>query len=217
MLKIYHLEPSRSERIVWLAEEMGLSYQLIKLERDPKTHRAPEKLKEINPLGRAPAIEDGEVKLAESGAIVSWMLEKYGAKTAEGSPLRPSPRDPEFPAYLHWLFAGESTLTTTPVMDILTQMAGARSALLEDMLKKDYALVLNLLEEILAKQDYVAGSFFTAADIMVAFPLRMMAVKEVFEGVELFPELSDYPAIMRYLKRLHERPAFKRALAKIQG
>ncbi|QCE32304.1 glutathione S-transferase [Acetobacteraceae bacterium] len=216
MLTIYHLEHSRSERIVWLAEEMGLDYRLVSFKRDPQTHRAPDKLKALTPLGRVPFIEDGDVKLSESGAIVTWILEKYGAKTSDGASLRPDVKAPEFPAYTHWMFAAESTLMTAPITDLLTQMTQARSPALEGLLKNEYHLILGLLEDILSKQDYIAGNNFSAADIMIAFPLRFMGLRDVFPGIRLLPNLEDYPAIKTYLGRVLSRPAWQKTLEKIR-
>ncbi|MDY0013973.1 MAG: glutathione S-transferase [Rhodocyclaceae bacterium] len=206
MLVIHHLNRSRSERIVWLAEELGLPYRIVHHKREVPSKRAPASLKAINPLGKAPAIEDGEVKLAESGAIVEYLLEKYG----QGR-LQPAVGDPARPRYLHWMHAAESTLMVAPLTDLLTLAMNNRSAPLEAFLRHDYQTLLGHLEEVLGKQDYVAGDAFTAADIMVSFPLSMIEV-ELFPGVKLQASLDDFPAVRAYLRRLRARPAWQRAV-----
>lgn len=209
MLTIHHLNRSRSERIVWLAEELGLDYRIVRHLRDPLSKRSPPALWAINPLGKAPAIEDGELRLAESGAIVDYLLQRYGAGR-----LRPAADDAAFAQYLHWLHAAESTLMVAPLTDLLTLMTGARSQALVAFLDGEYATLLCCLQRILSVHDFVAGGEFTAADIMVAHPLGMIS-EEVFPGLRLIASLDDYPAVGAYLQRLRARPAWQRTLAQI--
>lgn len=211
MLTIHHLDHSRSERIVWLAEELALPYQLVCHDRDALTHRAPPSLHAVNPLGKAPFIEDDGVKLGESGAIVEYLLEKYGAGR-----LRPASNDPAWPSYLYWMHGAESTLMVAPLTDLLTTATGATSDAMTAFLLGDYATVLGHLNAVLSRQDYVAGKAFTAADIMVAYTLSMIGV-ELFPGSGLIPKtsLAGYPAVSAYLQRMHAREAWQRTRQRI--
>lgn len=208
MLIIHHLNRSRSERIVWLAEELGLPYRIVRHQRDTTTLRAPASLKAVSPLGKSPAIEDGAVTLAESGAIVDYLLEKYG----QGR-LRPAVHEPAWPQYLHWMHAAEATLMLPLMTDLLTRGIKPRDSV-EGFVRKEYATVLGHLNTLLEQQDYVAGNDFTAADIMVAFPLSMINT-ELFpgRGLPLMATLDDYPAIRAYLQGLQARPGWQRAVA----
>lgn len=211
MITIHHLNRSRSERIVWLAEELGLRYTLVRHQRDAVTLRAPETLWAINPLGKSPVIEDDGVIVAESGAIVEYVLEKYG-----NGRLRPAPDDPQWPIYLHWMHAAESTLMLAPMVDFLTKMTGARSDLLTGFVGGEYATVMGYLDTQVAAHEFIIGNSFTGADIMVAFTLRMMDM-ELFpgSGLALQVALKDYPAAKAYLDRLFARPAWQRTMAAI--
>lgn len=211
MITIHHLNRSRSERIVWLAEELGLPYRLVRHQRDPLTMRAPQSLWAINPVGKAPCVEDGEVKLWESGAIVEYIIEKYG----DGR-LRPAVSDPSWPNYLRWMHGAESTLMLAPMVDFLTKMTGAGSDLLTGFVGGEYATVMGQLNSEVEAHPFIAGDSFTGADIMVAFTLRMMDM-ELFpgSGLALQIALKDFPAAKAYLDRLFARPAWQRTLAAI--
>ena len=203
MLTIHHLGRSQSERILWLCEELGLDYKLVHYTRDAKTRLSPPELKALHPLGSAPLIEDDGVWLAESGAIVEYILGKYGrGRLAFG------PEAPEYATYLYWLHFSNGTLQPVMGRNMIVSllklppdhpMAGA----MQDRL----ARALRLLDARLAEAPYLAGEAFTAADVMTVFSLTTMRL--------FYPaDLSPYPAILAYLQRIGERPAYKRAMEK---
>ncbi|WP_394840762.1 glutathione S-transferase family protein [Pendulispora brunnea] len=203
MLKIHHLGHSQSERIVWLCEELGIPYELQKYTRDPVTRLSPPELKALHPLGAAPLIEVDGMLLAESAAIVDFILARYGRGR-----LRHGPEHPDFAAYLYWFHFANGNLQ--PVM--LRSMTVGRCGLAPDHPVRTSALerldkVFSLLDARLAQNDYLAGSEFSAADIMSVFSLTTM---RVFYPVDLEP----YPNIRVYLQRIGGRPAYQRAMAK---
>lgn len=206
MLKIHHLVLSRSDRMVWLAEELGLQYELVRHERNPQTFRSPESLWKVSPMGKAPVIQDGEVTVAESGAIVEYMLDHYG-----NGRLRPAATTPEYLAYQHWLHAAESTLMVPVLTDVLCVLTQTDSPGLKAFVDGEYATVLGYLNGILEKQDYVAGSELTGADILVAYDLHLANGKAIPVMKGNAP-IDHYPAILAYLKRIEARPAFQKAV-----
>ena len=203
MLKIHHLGHSQSERVVWLCEELGIAYELAKYTRDPETRMSPPELKALHPLGAAPLIEVDGMLLAESAAIVEYVLTRYG-----GGRLRHGPDHPNFAAYIYWFHFANGNLQ--PVM--FRSMTVGRCGLegghpLRTSVQERLRLVLELIEARLAENHYLAGSEFTAADIMSVFSLTTM---RLFHPVELAP----YPNIRAYLQRIGQRPAYQRAMAK---
>ncbi|MFT3773453.1 MAG: glutathione S-transferase [Minicystis sp.] len=203
MLKVHHLGHSQSERVVWLCEELSVPYELVKYTRDPVSRLSPPELKARHPLGAAPLIEVDGMLLAESGAIVEFILARYGRGR-----LRHGPDHPDFASYLYWFHFANGNLQ--PVM--LRSMTVGRCGLAPDHPVRTSAQgrldnVLALIEARLAENDYLAGSEFTAADIMSVFSLTTM---RLFHPVDLAP----YPSIRAYLQRIGGRPAYQRAMAK---
>lgn len=203
MLKIHHLSHSQSERILWLCEELEVPYTLEKHTRDPVTRLSPASLKALHPLGAAPVIELDGLLLAESGAIVEFLLSRFGRGR-----LQHGPEHPDFASYLYWLHFANGTLQ--PVM--LRAMTVERSGLADGhaalrSVKERRDLALRLVDERLAERDYLAGRELTAADIMSVFSLTTM---RLFHPVALAP----YPHLLAYLQRIGARPAYRRALAK---
>ena len=203
MLIIHHLGKSQSERIVWLCEELGLPYTLKRYERNAVTMLAPPVLRAVHPLGTAPVITDGETVLAESGAIIEYIIGKHG-----GGRLAPGPADPDYAQYLYWLHFANASL----------QSHMGRSLVLGRLdLPPDNPMVmgmharleraLDLVEARLGITPYLAGSEFTAADIMIVFTLTTMRY--------FLPlDLSPYPHILAYLDRIGGREAYQRAMEK---
>jgi glutathione S-transferase len=207
MLTVHHLVYSRSDRIVWLAEELGLTYDLVKHPRDPQTFRAPPSLWAVSPMGKAPVIQDGAVTVCESGAVVEYMLDHYG----QGK-LRPKADTPEYVQYLHWMHAAESTLMTPVMMDLLSKMTQVESPLFAGFMAGEYKTLFDYLSKTVSAHAYVAGPDFTAADIMVSYPLRMADNTALPSfGLQSAAPLAEYPQITAYLNRLRARPAFQRA------
>lgn len=203
MLKIHHLGHSQSERIVWLCEELGVPYELVKHTRDPVTRLSPPELKALHPLGAAPVIEVDGIVLAESAAIVEFILARYG----QGR-LHQGPQHPNFANYLYWFhFANGNLQPVVGRVMVVTRCAVAADHPMQVMVQGRLQKVLALIESRLAHNDYLAGNEFTAADIMSVFSLTTM---RLFQPLDLKP----YPNILAYLQRIGARPGYQRAMAK---
>lgn len=203
MIKVHHLGHSQSERIVWLFEELGLPYELQKHTRDAVTRLSPPDLKALHPLGAAPVIEDGDLLLAESAAIVEYVIAKHG-----GGRLKLEPGHPDYAAYLYWFHFSNGNLQ--PVMGRMMTVTGAKLPADNPVavsVRARVDRVLKLVDDRLATVPYLAGDEFTAADIMSVFALTTMRLFQPFD-------LSPYPAVLAYLQRVGARPAYQRAMAK---
>lgn len=203
MLKIHHLGHSQSERIVWLCEELGLPYDLRHHTRDAITRLSPPDLKALHPLGAAPLIEDGDLLLAESAAIVEYIIVKHG-----GGRLKLGPEHPDYAAFLYWFHFSNGNLM--PAMGRLMMVSRANLPADHPVLVSVQGRldkVMALVEARLGEAPYFAGDEFTAADIMSVFSLTTM---RIFQPMDLAP----YPNIRAYLRRVGERPAYRRAMAK---
>jgi len=203
MLKIHHLGHSQSERIVWLCEELALPYEIIPYKRDAVTRLSPPELRAMHPLGAAPLLEDGDLLLAESAAIVEYIIVRHA-----GGRLKPGPQHPDYAAFLYWFHFANGNLQ--PV--IMRLMTAGRAKLPEGhplpaSARERLDRVLALLEARLGTVPYLAGLELTAADIMSVFSLTTM---RLFQPLDFAP----YPHIRAYLKRIGERPAYRRAMAK---
>jgi glutathione S-transferase len=203
MLKIHHLGHSQSERIVWLCEELGVPYDLEKYTRDPFTRLSPPELRALHPLGTAPLIEVDGILLAESAAIVDFILARYGRGR-----LRHGPDHPDFASYLYWFHFANGSLQPAMGRSMIVGRCGlAPDHPVQTSMRGRLDQVLALIEARLGQNDYLAGSEFTAADIMSVFSLTTM---RLFHPVDLAP----YPSILAYLQRVGGRPAYQRAMAK---
>lgn len=203
MLTIHHLGRSQSERIIWLCEELGLPYELKRYDRDPVTILAPPELRALHPLGAAPVITEGDLVLAESGAIVEYIIAKHGSGR-----LALGPDHPDFAQYLYWFHFANGNLQ--PSMGRC--MVLRRLRLLPDnpmLLAMQGRLdrVLGLVEARLGEAEHLAGTEFTAADIMTIFSLTTM---RSFLPLDLAP----YSNILAYLQRIGAREAYRRAMQK---
>lgn len=205
MLTIHHLENSRSERIVWLAEELAIPYTMVRHARDSQTMRSPPSLWAVSPLGKAPVIEDDGAIISESGAVIEYLLQRYGKGR-----LQPRVGSSEWIEYLHWMHASESTLMTPILLNLLTTMMQTNSPLLGGFIGSELETLFKYLDGILAKHDYVAGADFSAADIMAGYTL-LLALKVPLPDTEATTAIGDYAAISRYLERIQARPAYQRA------
>ena len=191
MLTVHHLGRSQSERIVWLCEELGLDYKLVRHTRDAKTMLSPPELKALHPLGSAPVIEDDGALLAESTAVVEYILAKYG----QGR-LSFGPQAPEFADYLYWLHFANGTLQ--PAMGrcmILNRLKLPDDHPMHVAMHGRLDRALGQVNDRLARGPWLAGDVFTAADIMTVFSLTTMRL--------FYPsDLTPYPAILTYLRRV---------------
>ena len=203
MLTIHHLGRSQSERIVWLCEELGLDYKLVHHTRDAQTMLSPPELKALHPMGSAPVIEDGGAPLAESGAIVDYILAKYGRGR-----LVVGPDAPEFADYLYWLhFANGSLQPAMGRCMIMKRLNLPPDNPVAAAMFGRLDRALRLVNAQLTKGPWLAGYEFTAADIMTVFSLTTMRL--------FYPaDLTPYPAVLTYLQRIGARPAYQRAMEK---
>jgi len=202
MLTIHHLGVSQSDRIVWLCEELEIPYELVRYDRDPITRLAPPAYKALHPSQTAPVITDGDVTLAESGAILDYILAKYGQDR-----LTVGPGSPNYADYLYWLHYANGSMMPAGMTDLVLRVIGMADNPAAAPLRARGDRAFDLVEARLGKAPYFAGEAFTAADIMMLFPLTT--------GRVFIPrDLAPYPNIRAYLKRIGERPAFQRAAKK---
>jgi glutathione S-transferase len=213
MITVHHLNNSRSQRILWLLEELGLEYDIKYYERDPKTLLAPESLRQVHPLGKSPVITDGTLTLAESGAIIEYLVEQYG----EGR-LAPPPGTPERSRYTYWLHYAEGSamppLLLKLVFDRIEQQSMPffvkpiahmiTSRTKETFIMPQITQHLNYLESELEKTLWFVGNEFTAADIQMSFPVEVAVARG---GLN-----ASRPRLMEFCDRIHSRSAYKRAL-----
>ena len=212
-LTVHHLNNSRSQRILWLLEELGVEYELKRYQRDAQTMLAPPELRAVHPLGKSPVITDGDVTLAESGAIIEYLVDRYGAGR-----LAPAAATPERLRYTYWLHYAEGSAMPPLVLKLIfTQIPrapmpalvrpivrriaeGVRAKFVEPQIK----LHLDYLEGELGKTPWFAGDEFTAADIQMSFPLEAAASRGGLDATR--------PKLFAFLERIHARPAYKKAL-----
>ncbi|MCT7984898.1 glutathione S-transferase [Laspinema sp. A4] len=202
MLTVHHLNVSQSERIIWLLEELELPYELVLYQRDPVTQFAPPELRDVHPVGTAPVLVDGEVVLGESGAIVEYILGRYG----EGRLAVPA-TSPQYPDYLYWFHYANASLVSWSIVSWITGMAlgpDSNSPLLP-ALRQRLDRHLEMVETRLSQGDYFAGADFTAADIMMHFP---------FGTMKAFYDLGfdNRPNIKAWLTQISDRPGYQRGM-----
>jgi glutathione S-transferase len=203
MLTIHHLGKSQSERIVWLCEELGVPYTLKHHVRDAVTNLSPPELVALHPLGAAPVITEGDLVLAESAAIVDYIMARHG-----GGRLALAPSHPDFAQYLYWFHFANGNLQPNMGRNMILRRLDlpADNAVLVAT-RGRLARALGLVEARLAEVPFLAGAEFTAADIMTVFSLTTM---RYFMPVDLAP----YPHIRAYLRRIGEREAYRSAMRK---
>jgi glutathione S-transferase len=203
MLTVHHLGLSQSERIVWLCEELGISYALKLYARDPVSRLAPPDYKALHPAGTAPVITDGGLTLSETGAIMEYIIARHG-----NGALTVRPDAPEYPDYLYWFHFANASLMPSAMARMITAAAGigADSPIAQVMRARESA-AFGLIEQRLSAAAYFAGAAFTAADIMMGFPLTTM---RLFTPLDL----SGAPHTVAYLERIAARPAYRRAMEK---
>lgn len=198
MLTVHHLANSQSERIVWLCEELGLEYRLVRYERDA-SGRAPAELKGLHPFGTAPVITDSTLVLGESGAIIEYIIAKHG-----GGRLAITSEQPGFADYLYWFHFANASFMPTAMMDYAIRALGVAESETTRQLRWRGERAFRISEDRLGQVPYFAGESFTAADIMMVLSLKSRR------------NLSAWPNIEAYLKRIRERPAYQRAMSKAE-
>nr|WP_314527308.1 glutathione S-transferase [uncultured Brevundimonas sp.] len=212
MIKVHHLSDSRSQRVLWLLEELGLDYEVVRYERNPGNRLAPPELLKIHPLGKSPVIEDGEITVAETGAVVEYLLGAYG----DGR-LRPAAGTENARRFTYWLHYAEGSamppLLLKLVFSIMPQRApglmkplvkGVANKALSSFVEPQLRTHVAFWEAELERSEWFAGDQFTAADIMMSFPVEA--------GADRAFDAATKPRLRAFLDRIHARPAYRRAL-----
>jgi len=211
MITLHHLNNSRSQRVLWLIEELELPYEIVKYERDPQTMLAPASLRAVHPLGKSPVITDGDATLAESGAILEYLIETYG----KGA-IAPAPGTPAYRLYRYFLHYAEGSLMPLLLMKLVFNKVKTDAPFLirpiartiagkvsQRFLDPNLSTHLAFLAEHLGKHTWFAGDDFTAADVQMSFPVEG-AVARAADGIP--------PKLTEWLARIQARPAYRRAI-----
>jgi glutathione S-transferase len=213
VLTVHHLNHSRSQRVLWLLEELGLPYEIVYYSRNPVTRLAPPELRKVHPLGKSPVLVDGDLTIAETGAIVEYLVEKSGGR------LRPPEGSPERLRWTYWLHFAEGSMMPPLLLDLVLSTApgltpepiregakaaseGVRKGFVAPQMKSQFDFV----EGELTSHAWFAGDEFSAADVMMSYPLEAAGVRAgAFEG---------RPKFKAFVERIHARPAYRAALAR---
>jgi len=199
MIRVHHLNNSRSQRVLWLLEELGTPYEIVRYQRKPNM-LAPAELRRVHPLGKSPVIEDAGKKFAETGLIVEYLVERYG-------PTLAPPRESDlYWRYKYWLHYAEGSLMPPLLLKLIVDRLGLLALPAKGFIKSQLKLHLDYLESELANGSWFAGENFSAADIMLSFPLEVARVRAGLDRTR--------PRLMDFLQRIHTRPAYQRALEK---
>ena len=196
MIVVHHLNESRSQRILWLLEELGLPYEIRHYARDAQTRLAPPELAAVHPLGKSPVIEDGDLKLIESGAIVDYLIRHYG-----GGRLQPAPSSRDFEFYNQWLHYAEGSAMLPLLLKLYVSRLGDAGAPLAPRIDSELKNHLGYVDRALQGRDWLVGGQFSGADIQMSF------VGEAARGLR-----AQYPAMDAWVRRFQQRPAYRRAL-----
>jgi glutathione S-transferase len=213
MIVVHHLNNSRSQRVLWLLEELGVPYEIRKYERDAKTMLAPPELKKVHPLGKSPVITDGDITVAESGAIIEYLVERYG-----NGRLAPAIGSLERLRWRYWMHFAEGSampplllklifdkVASAPMPFFVKPIARGISAKVQSMMvTPNLKRQLDFMEGELATSEWFVGNEFSAADVQMSFPIEAAAQRA---GLD-----ASRPKLMAWLKRIHARPAYKKAL-----
>ena len=201
MITIHHLLVSQSERVIWLMEELGLEYELKSYPRNPQTRLADPVFLKLHPLGAAPVIQDGDVTMAESSAIFTYILDLYG-----NGKLRIAPGQPGYADFVYWFQYANAGLMPQAMQNMMvTRLLGDKGLAATSMLQERYGRHLGMINNRLANNAYIAGENFTAADILLQFPFGTMSA--------FMPtDISAYPNIRSWLDRISARPAYQKAM-----
>ncbi len=198
MITVHHLNNSRSQRVLWLLEELRLPYEIVKYQRDPQTRLAPPELKGPHPLGKAPVIVDDGRTVAESGAVIEYILRKYG----DGR-LAPDPKLPAYIDYVQWMHFAEGSAMLPLLLGLYVSRLGDAGAPLHPRITSELANHLGYMSNALGGKDWFLGSELSAADIQLSF---------VVEASDARGLLKDYPNLAGFRDRYRARPAWQRAI-----
>jgi glutathione S-transferase len=200
MLVVHHLNESRSQRILWLLEELGLPYELVLHTRDKQTRLAPSSLTDVHPLGKSPVIVDGDLTVIESGAIIDYIIRRHG----EGR-LAPDPASADYDRYQQWLHYAEGSAMLPLMLNMYVGRLGEAGAPLHPRIQSEIANHLAFVNDSLAGRDFFVGDALSGADIQMSF---------VPEVAKAMGKLAEYPHMAAWIERMHARPAWTAALDK---
>lgn len=200
MLTLHHLNDSRSQRILWLLEEIGTPYELKRYQRNAETRLAPPELKQVHPLGKSPVITDGDVTIAESAAIVDYIIRRYG----KGA-MMPAVGSADYEAYNEWLHYSEGSAMLPLMLNLYVSRLKEAAAPLYPRIESELATHLGYVEGALKGREFFVGQSLSGADIQMSF---------VAEVAKSFNKLAAYPDLAAWLGRMHARPAFQRSIEK---
>lgn len=200
MITLHHLNDSRSQRILWLLEELGAPYEMEFYRRDAKTRLAPPELAAIHPLGKSPVMTDGDLKIAESGAIVDYLIRAYG----KGG-MMPKAGTAEYEAYNEWLHYAEGSAMLPLMLNLYVSRLKEAGSPLHPRIDSEIANHLGHVDRALQGRAFFVGDALTGADIQMSF---------VGEMADVFERLGSFPNLRAWLSRMHARPAFQRSVEK---
>jgi glutathione S-transferase len=200
MVVVHHLNDSRSQRILWLLEELGLPYEIKRYQRDAQTRLAPPELKAVHPLGKSPVITDNGRTIIESGAIVDYIIRRHG----QGR-LQPAPETAAYDDYVQWLHYAEGSAMLPLMLNLYTMRLGEAGAPLMPRIESEIANHLGFVDSRLKGRQFLVGDGLTGADIQMSF---------VGEVAGAFGKRAAYPNLDQWVTRLHARPAYAKALEK---
>ncbi len=213
MIIVHHLENSRSQRVLWALEELGVPYEVKRYERDPVTNLAPESLKKVHPLGKSPVITDGDITVAESGSIIEYLAQTYGEDD-----FTPDAGTEVYRQYAYWMHFSEGSLmpqlllkivfdkvTTSPMPFFVKPIAkGIAKKVMTGYVSPNIKVMLDYIEDHLSQNEWFSGDTLTGADIQMSFPLEACVAGGVAG--------AKYPSIKAYVKRIHAREGYQKAL-----
>lgn len=216
MITVHHLNNSRSQRVLWLLEELTLPYEIKHYQRDAKTSLAPPELRQVHPLGKSPVITDGSLTVAESGAILEYLVDRYGQGRLK--PANPAPENEDTLRYRFFMHFAEGSAMSPLLMKLVFSKVkrapmpffvkpiakGIADKVLKGFVQPNIDSQLQFLEAELASRPWFAGAEFTAADVQMSFPVEAAATRG--------GDMNAYPRLRDFLARIHARPAYQRAL-----
>jgi glutathione S-transferase len=198
MIIVHHLNDSRSQRILWLLEELAVPYEIQRYQRDAQTRLAPPELKAVHPLGKSPVISDDGRVIAESGAIIDYIIRHHG-----GGRLQPDPASPAYDEYVQWLHFAEGSAMLPMLLKLYVARLGPAGAPLGPRIESEIANHLGYMDQSLAGRDYLLGSELTGADIQLSFVGEIAAARA---------NRAAYPAVDGWVRRFQARPAYQAAI-----
>lgn len=198
MIVVHHLNDSRSQRILWLLEELGIPYEIQRYQRDPQTRLAPLELKAVHPLGKSPVISDEGRVIIESGAIIDYIIRRRG-----GGRLQPDPASPAYDEYVQWLHFAEGSAMLPMLLKLYVSRLGPAGAPLSPRIESEISNYLGYMDMMLAGHDYLLGSDLTGADILLSFVGEVAAARA---------DRAAYPNVDGWVRRFQARPAYRAAL-----